>query len=103
MFFIHMNISRSNVHFNSYLTFQIVFQAVSCAEAQVTLISPFVGRIFDWYVKNTDQKSYPSADDPGGSVFLMLVLSGLRRINLSKCSLHVPKHSVCVVQYTKIT
>ena len=42
-----------------------LFQAVSCAEASVTLISPFVGRIFDWFVKNTDQKSYAPADDPG--------------------------------------
>lgn len=40
-------------------------QAVSCAEAGVTLISPFVGRIFDWYVKNTDQKTYAPQDDPG--------------------------------------
>ena len=43
----------------------LLVQAVSCAEAGVTLISPFVGRIFDWYVKNTDQKSYESKDDPG--------------------------------------
>lgn len=40
-------------------------QAVACAEANVTLISPFVGRIFDWYVKNTDQKTFQPADDPG--------------------------------------
>lgn len=29
------------------------------------MISPFVGRIFDWYVKNTDQKEFEPADDPG--------------------------------------
>ncbi len=40
-------------------------QAVACAEAKVTLISPFVGRIFDWYVKNTDKKTYTPEDDPG--------------------------------------
>lgn len=40
-------------------------QAVSCAEANVTLISPFVGRIFDWYVKNTDQKTFEPKEDPG--------------------------------------
>jgi len=40
-------------------------QAVACAEANVTLISPFVGRIFDWYVKNTDQKSFAPKEDPG--------------------------------------
>lgn len=38
---------------------------MACAEAGVTLISPFVGRIFDWYVKNTDQKEFKPADDPG--------------------------------------
>ena len=42
-------------------------QAVACAEAKVTLISPFVGRIFDWYVKNTDQKTYTPEEDPGMS------------------------------------
>ena len=42
-----------------------LFQAVACAEAGVTLISPFVGRILDWYVKNTDQKQFQPADDPG--------------------------------------
>ena len=31
-------------------------QAVACAEAGVTLISPFVGRIMDWHVANTDKK-----------------------------------------------
>lgn len=38
---------------------------MACAEAGVTLISPFVGRIFDWYVKNTDQKEFQPKDDPG--------------------------------------
>lgn len=38
---------------------------MACAEAGVTLISPFVGRIFDWFVKNTDQKTYSMLDDPG--------------------------------------
>ena len=49
-----------------------VFQAVACAEAQVTLISPFVGRIFDWFVKNTDQKSYAPPDDPGRNRYLTI-------------------------------
>nr|CAD7394389.1 unnamed protein product [Timema cristinae] len=39
--------------------------AVACAEAGVTLISPFVGRILDWYVANTDQKSFKPSEDPG--------------------------------------
>ncbi len=43
----------------------VCMQAVACAEAGVTLISPFVGRIFDWYVKNTDQKTYTPDEDPG--------------------------------------
>ncbi len=47
------------------LRFFITLQAVACAEAGVTLISPFVGRIFDWYVKNTDKKTYTQDDDPG--------------------------------------
>lgn len=38
---------------------------MACAEAGVTLISPFVGRIFDWYVKNTDKKVYAPDEDPG--------------------------------------
>jgi len=40
-------------------------QAVACAEAGVRLISPFVGRILDWYVKNTDKKTYAPHEDPG--------------------------------------
>lgn len=40
-------------------------QAVACAEAGVQLISPFVGRILDWYKANTNQKEYVGADDPG--------------------------------------
>ncbi|ELR56826.1 Transaldolase, partial [Bos mutus] len=39
-------------------------QAVACAEAGVTLISPFVGRILDWHVANTDKKSYEPQEDP---------------------------------------
>jgi len=40
-------------------------QAVACAEANVNLISPFVGRIYDWYVKNTGQKTFEPKEDPG--------------------------------------
>ena len=40
---------------------------MACVEAGVTLISPFVGRIFDWYVKNTGTKTYAPHDDPGQS------------------------------------
>ena len=38
---------------------------MACAEAGVTLISPFVGRIYDWYVKSTGQKDYGPGEDPG--------------------------------------
>ncbi len=40
-------------------------QAVACAEAGVTLISPFVGRILDWYKAATGRDSYPGNEDPG--------------------------------------
>ncbi len=52
----------------SYVQFIIMpcdFQAVACAEAGVTLISPFVGRIYDWYVQHTGQKTYELLEDPG--------------------------------------
>ncbi len=42
-------------------------QAVACAEAGVTLISPFVGRIYDYY-KATTGKEYHGAEDPGRTV-----------------------------------
>ncbi len=40
-------------------------QAIACAENGITLISPFVGRILDWYKKDTGRDSYESAEDPG--------------------------------------
>ena len=40
-------------------------QAVACAHANVTLISPFVGRIYDWYVKDRGVKNIEASDDPG--------------------------------------
>lgn len=40
-------------------------QARACAEAGVYLISPFVGRILDWYKTNTEKKEYTGAEDPG--------------------------------------
>ncbi|WP_343215349.1 transaldolase [Dyella sp.] len=51
---------------NCNLTLLFSFeQAVACAEAGVFLISPFVGRIMDWYVSNTDTKTYAPDEDPG--------------------------------------
>lgn len=55
---------KDGIHCNLTLLFSFA-QAVACAEAGVTLISPFVGRIFDWYVKNTDKKVYAPDEDPG--------------------------------------
>ncbi|EDO50035.1 predicted protein [Nematostella vectensis] len=52
------------IHCNLTLLFAFV-QAVACAEAGVTLISPFVGRIYDWYVAKTGQKEYEPHEDPG--------------------------------------
>lgn len=52
------------IHCNLTLLFSFG-QAVACAEAGVTLISPFVGRILDWYVANTNTKSYAPTEDPG--------------------------------------
>jgi transaldolase len=52
------------IHCNLTLLFGM-HQAVACAEAKVTLISPFVGRILDWYKKSTGKASYASHEDPG--------------------------------------
>lgn len=52
------------MHCNLTLLFSFA-QAVACAEAGVTLISPFVGRILDWFVANTDKKQYKPSADPG--------------------------------------
>jgi transaldolase len=56
-------LEKEGIHCNLTLLFG-VHQAVACAEAKVTLISPFVGRILDWYKKDTG-KDYQGADDPG--------------------------------------
>lgn len=53
-----------NIHCNLTLLFSFG-QAVACADAGVTLISPFVGRILDWYVANTETKTYGAHEDPG--------------------------------------
>jgi transaldolase len=56
-------LEREGIHCNLTLLFGL-HQAIACAEAKVTLISPFVGRILDWYKKDTG-KDYVGADDPG--------------------------------------
>ncbi len=57
-------LEKEGIHCNLTLLFGL-HQAIACAEAGVTLISPFVGRILDWYKKDTGRDSYPSAEDPG--------------------------------------
>ena len=56
-------LEKEGIHCNLTLLFGI-HQAVACGDAKVTLVSPFVGRILDWYKKNTG-KDYQGADDPG--------------------------------------
>src|SRR5437879_5953620 len=58
------HLTREGVHCNLTLLFSFT-QAVACAEAGVQLVSPFVGRILDWYKKSTGRDSYPPAEDPG--------------------------------------
>ncbi len=57
-------LEQDGIHCNLTLLFGL-HQAVACAEANVTLISPFVGRILDWHKKETGRDSYPPAEDPG--------------------------------------
>lgn len=56
-------LERDGIHCNLTLLFSLC-QAVACAEAGVKLISPFVGRIYDWYKKSTGTE-YQGAEDPG--------------------------------------
>jgi transaldolase len=57
-------LEQEGIHCNLTLLFSFA-QAIACAEAQVTLISPFVGRIYDWYKKEGGGKEIPPDKDPG--------------------------------------
>jgi transaldolase len=57
-------LEKEGIHCNLTLLFGL-HQAVACAETGITLISPFVGRILDWYKKDTGRDSYAPAEDPG--------------------------------------
>jgi transaldolase len=57
-------LEKEGIHCNLTLLFSFA-QAVAAAEAGVTLISPFVGRILDWFKKSTGRDSYPGPEDPG--------------------------------------
>src|SRR4029077_17615008 len=59
-------LEREGIHCNLTLLFSFA-QAVACAEAGVTLISPFVGRIYDWYKKERGGKDIPADEDPGAT------------------------------------
>lgn len=57
-------LEMEGIHCNMTLMFSLP-QAIGCAEAKATLISPFVGRILDWYKKNEGKESYKPSEDPG--------------------------------------
>src|SRR3954462_7947403 len=57
-------LEREGIHCNLTLLFGM-HQAIACAEAKATLISPFVGRILDWHLKATGKTSFPAPEDPG--------------------------------------
>jgi len=57
-------LEKEGIHCNLTLLFSIA-QAIACAEAKATLISPFVGRILDWHKKNDGVDSFTPQNDPG--------------------------------------
>lgn len=57
-------LEKEGIHCNMTLMFNLA-QAIGCAQAKVTLISPFVGRILDWYKKHEGKESYAPTEDPG--------------------------------------
>lgn len=57
-------LEEEGIHCNMTLLFSLP-QAIICAEAKATLISPFVGRILDWYKKDKGVPGFPPAEDPG--------------------------------------
>lgn len=59
-----LQLEKMGIHCNMTLMFSLP-QAIACAEVKATLISPFVGRILDWYKKHEGVESYPPANDPG--------------------------------------
>jgi len=57
-------LEKEGIHNNLTLLFSKA-QAIACAEARVQLISPFVGRIYDWHKKNRGVETIPANEDPG--------------------------------------
>lgn len=58
-----LQLEKEGIHCNMTLLFSLP-QAIASAEVNATLVSPFVGRILDWYKKSTG-KDYPPTEDPG--------------------------------------
>jgi transaldolase len=71
-------LEKEGINCNLTLLFNFT-QAAACADAGVTLISPFVGRILDWHLAHSGRSAYPAAEDPG-------VLSVARIFNYYKQS-----------------
>lgn len=59
-----IQLEKEGIHCNMTLLFSLP-QAIACAEAKATLISPFVGRILDWYKQHDKVSGYAPAEDPG--------------------------------------
>jgi transaldolase len=59
-----IQLEQEGIHCNMTLLFSLP-QAIACAEARATLISPFVGRILDWYKKSEGVSGYQPEEDPG--------------------------------------
>ena len=57
-------LEKEGIHCNLTLLFSLA-QAIRCAEANITLISPFVGRILDWHKKDRGISDIPAIEDPG--------------------------------------
>lgn len=57
-------LEKEGIHCNMTLLFSFA-QAVAAAQVGATLVSPFVGRILDWYKKSTGRDGYPAEEDPG--------------------------------------
>lgn len=57
-------LEKENINCNLTLLFNFA-QAAACADAGITLISPFVGRILDWHLKTSGRADYPAHEDPG--------------------------------------
>jgi len=57
-------LEKEGIHVNMTLLFSMA-QAIVAADAKATLISPFVGRISDWYLASTGKKSFTPSEDPG--------------------------------------